>query len=239
MLRRCCLTLLALLVFVSASLLPVRGAPSATVARSPLNLELRDHHGGVNNAVFARDTYVYASFGVEFAILDVANPVTPERRGFVLMPDIVTDVTVVGRYAFVTCYNVGMWVVDIGNPDAPTIVGNVALPGVSSRLDVVGNYAYVVADYTYVSSNYYYGGLSLVDVTNPREPLLISRYDRGSGGLAIVGNFLYLTDLFEGLMVLDISNPRSLKLLGTYDLDEYPYDVAVDNQYAYVTTLSG
>jgi hypothetical protein len=228
MLRRCCLTVLIFLVFVSASPLPVQGTPAATAARPPLKLELRDHRGGEANAVFARGTYAYAGFSIEFAILDVADPGAPTRLGFVLMPGVVVDVVVVGQYAFVTCSSAGLLVVDIADPTSPTIIGNVALPGGASYVEVVGNYAYVTN-----------GDLNIVDISNPREPRLVSRYEHGIGGIDIVDNILYLTDTFAGLLILDISDPQSIKLLSKYDVSPAPRDVAVDDKYAYVTTSSG
>ncbi|OPY48945.1 MAG: LVIVD repeat protein [Methanosaeta sp. PtaU1.Bin060] len=77
-------------------------------------------------------------------------------------------------------------------------------------------------DYVYVAAGPQ--GLIIVDVSNPLEPKVISRFKSGNNacveGLAIRDNLLYLTNGNEedskdnGLLVIDVSNPSTPKLIG-------------------------
>jgi hypothetical protein len=61
----------------------------------------------------------------------------------------------------------------------------------------------------------------------------------GHGGVAVQGNYAYLTDWVRGLDVVDVSNPASPAFRGTWSPTPtgwaYGIDVVVDGSYAYAT----
>ena len=84
-------------------------------------------------------------------------------------------------------------------------------------------------------------GMTVVDVSNPYQPVIINRYyDRDVGDLEaiyIIDNFAYVASLRGVIAVLDISDPLNPWIVGQND--EYGwgryYDIIVEDHYAYTS----
>ncbi len=74
--------------------------------------------------------------------------------------------------------------------------------GSARGIQVTGNYAYV-ADGD--------GGLQVIDVSNPANPVRVGGYDTSGSalGVHVVGNYAYVADYGAGLQVIDVSNPAN------------------------------
>ncbi|MCZ8191606.1 MAG: DUF4347 domain-containing protein, partial [Microcystis sp. LE19-338.1B] len=120
------------------------------------------------------------------------------------------DVKVVGNYAYVADFSLGLQIIDISNPTNPSLIGNYDTSGSAMDVQIVGNYAYV-ADYE--------SGLQIIDISNPSNPTFKGNYS-GFGwgyGLEVVGNYAYVASDYQGLTIIDISNPSNPTLIGNYD----------------------
>jgi len=89
----------------------------------------------------------------------------------------------------------------------------------------------------------YNHGLRIIDVTEPKKPKEIGRYDnrwsksRFSGfvDVSVSGNYAYLAQNTEGLKVLDISEPSKPRLINTYQSPEWITSVSVVGSLACIT----
>jgi hypothetical protein len=215
------LTLLPILFLVACV-----GRPGAFDADLAEPIELVGHIGGVANAVSAQGDYVYAGFGAEMAILDVSNPVSPERVGYLVLQGVVEDLAVVGRYAYVlpgSPYDHvdagGLRVIDVSDPAAPVEVREMGVSG--TTIDVVGRYAYVGDRQA----------LRVIDVSDPASPVAVGTYT-ASGVVTDVkaaDGYAYVTwcasdargaCIHGGLDVVDVAKPRSPKRVVTLELSD-------------------
>lgn len=120
-----------------------------------------------------------------------------------------------------------LYIVDISDPLNPFGINLVQTPNIASDLAVLGGYAYI-ADV---------GSIQVVSVTPPQ-----SAHIAGSifglcnvRGVAVSGNYAYLSDYESGLHIVDISVPGSEHIVKTV-LSPLPCEggVAYSNGYAYL-----
>jgi hypothetical protein len=73
-------------------------------------------------------------------------------------------------------------------------------------------------------------------VTNPAAPTLKGSYNTAgdSLGVAVEGNYAYVTDYDNGLVIVDVTNPAAPTLKGSYNTVGYSFGVEVAGNYAYV-----
>jgi len=183
---------------------------------------------GQAHSVAVAGSYAYiAARSGGLRVVDISDPTTPTEVGFYDTPKSAIDVAVAGSYAYVTDYDYDgscLHVVDISVPSNPTRTGfrcdswqqayNVA---------VAGNYAYVLAF-----------GLRVVDVSRPTNPREVGFYARGTGDVAVAGDYAYVGDYYGGLGVVDVSVPSNPTKLGLYDTLWEGEEIAVSGDYAYV-----
>jgi len=114
---------------------------------------------------------------------------------------------------------------------------------------LVGSYAnssdllrdvHVSGDIVYLAENYPFGGIHLIDVSNPALPALISSYDTPGSPVSIhvSGDTAYVAGN-PTLEIIDVSNPSSPISLGFYPTGSDTNDVYVSGNIAYVTKRSG
>ena len=92
---------------------------------------------------------------------------------------------------------------------------------------VSGKYAYIADDNK---------GLMIVDISDPRNLQLVSRYDTAgsSRGVAVSDGYAYIADGNKGLVIVDISDPENPMEEGHYDTAGDAFGVVVIGSYAYV-----
>ena len=90
-------------------------------------------------------------------------------------------------------------------------------------------------DYAYVSVGKY-GGVRVVDVTNPKTPREVGYYDTtgDDNRTAIAGNYLYVADGKKGMRVIDVSDHTNPKAVGSIILPDSVLGVTAHAQYAYL-----
>jgi len=168
-------------------------------------------------------------------IYDVSNPANPQFAGQLADRTVNPSspftrlvnanwVEVVGNTAYITA---GPWsgvsssltIADVSNPAAPVKLSEIAdvsiVPGspfgllrAAWAVKVVGQTAFVTSAFS--------GGLTAVDVSDPRNPRLLAQWANGTNGLtslgftsgmAVAGNILYVLD--EGIGAINMFDLRS------------------------------
>jgi hypothetical protein len=213
--------------------------PTPTSAMHPAALSLVGHIGGHANAVSvaedAEGGFVYAGLGPELAIVDVADPSQPTRRGYVVLPQIVRDVAIRGQFAYVAAGEAGLQIVDVSNAPAPVVVATLDVPGSADRVAVAGARAYVADGPELV--------IRVVDISNPLAPVEVDSIptERPAHTLLVDANYLYIAGgagdygplEVVGLAGSDNAGERALLFEA-----ERVADVAVAGQYAFAVGSS-
>jgi len=80
------------------------------------------------------------------------------------------------------------------------------------------------------------GGLVVLDVTNPKEPLLLSVLDtRGyTESVTLLDNLAIVADGPQGVQIIDVTNPAKMKTLSEAFPLAYAYDIAISDKIAYI-----
>ena len=80
--------------------------------------------------------------------------------------------------------------------------------------------------------------INCTDSSSP-EPLGSKRFLSDATGIALSGDYAYVTALYAGLRIIDISNPSNPFEVGFIDTEGYATDVDLSNSYAYVADRIG
>lgn len=152
------------------------------------------------------DNRIYLADTLSGLLILEASQITPrlafQFEGFI---GYLYGSTVSGSYAYVAA-DAGVYIVDISNPLSPAFKG--VDPGYSRRIVALGNYLYVAGD-----------GLRVSDISNPVNPILLSRYAVGvCFSVIIVNSTAYLGVYNQGLQILNITKPVLPSLIGNYTL---------------------
>ncbi len=124
------------------------------------------------------------------------------------IPDLgssVSDVAVVGNYAYAASKEFGLVVIDISNPAVPRVVGSQHPAGGANQVAVSGNIAIVTGTPR---------GTDIIDISNKEFPVVLASLPNASRGVCIVGNYAYYND--GKINVIDISNPSNPVKVGQY-----------------------
>jgi hypothetical protein len=187
-------------------------------------------------------------------ILDVSNPTAPREVGSYAMPAVPRDVTVVASAGHVYAYVAvdvpcmlprglkckgSLRILDVSDPTAPVEVAFHATPISAQGVVVSDGYAYVTESHCDIERGCE-SGLEVLDVSDPAAPKRVGVREASTGGVTVVGNYVYNTGLNillgeDRLHILDVSAPNARQEVGTYDLPGPPKadDVAVKDSYAY------
>lgn len=165
-------------------------------------------------------------------VVDVADPAHPQPVA--VLPAFVEcqDLVVNGSIVYVASAG-ELRLIDVSDPYHPAELSHLstAEPGVilsgASSLAVSGTLAYAAN----VMS-----GMAVVDVSDPRTPVIVASYNQGfnvMGDVALSGARAYLTNNFD-FTALDVSNPLSPTLLGSVVTPGDACDVSAAGPMAYV-----
>ena len=112
-----------------------------------------------------------------------------------------------------------------------TEIGQIDTGGSADFVEVVGDIAYVL-DNNEGSP----GGLVLIDVSDPSNPVELSSWTDGGYPfqLDVAGNFVYVADGFEGLEIINVTDPENPSELYQYEGSGEIYDVQIVDDIAYV-----
>ncbi len=201
-------------------------------------------------AVAGRYVYV-AGRDVGLRVIDVFTPTAPSEVGacttdigYATGVDVVGDTAYVSDSAIGDAYSTAMLrVVDISTPSSPTVIGSEeVLLGANADaygVQVIDAYAYV-AGFAPIGAGSY-GGLEVVDVSNPTAPDRVTNYvtpDVSSAyDIAVVGEHAFLSTSYSGkFLVVNVSDlsAKGLYEAGRFEVPEDPTDVVAVDDYLYL-----
>mgnify|MGYP002345682324 CR=1 FL=1 len=211
----------------SSSQLTVTGDPSVIASNLSLPISMRNIHI-VDGYLYAA---LYGSNSVDsFRIIDIADPYNPRIVGGENINDLphapAKRVYVNGNYAYLT-YDTATTtdtfrILDISDKSNPRVIGGANLDtqmyGSSGEpLYVSGNYVYIIGVNIY---NQYKNDLIVIDVSNPYNPIIISRLTdlpMGVWDIKSSGDYVYgcFHDTSTPLAIINVKNKKSPFLVST------------------------
>jgi len=187
----------------------------------------------IGNLAYVADAGDWFTTGEGLLVFDISNPANPVRMGsYNTLP---TGMAVVGNHAYLTDYD-GLQVIDVSSPASPVRMGGYATIGYAQAVAVAGNHAYVAEMPRWTGSNYVGGGLQVINVTDPTNPMRVGGYDSNANtvGVAVIGNHTYLAGGEAGLQVIDVSDPANPVHVGGHNTGGSASGVAVLGDLIYV-----
>jgi hypothetical protein len=180
--------------------------------------------------------YAYVTelyFGLK--VIDISDPYSPTIVGDANVGSYQNSsvkVAVSGNYAYVVNHG-SLEVIDISIPNAPKV--DAILSGSTFLgLAISGNYLYVTNTYFESTNNYY--DLNIIDISNPKEPVVVQRIGISdfSDDIAVSGNYLYLTERVNGIQVINVSDPSNPFVIAYLNTPGYTTGIEVIGGYALV-----
>jgi hypothetical protein len=180
---------------------------------------------GKNFDIAVRGNIVYVTNGQGFHIFDVSNPTTIQELTFFNLPDWANGIILAGNRAYIFTTD-GIHILNIANPAQPNEIGGYQVEGGVTDIALMGYSVYLAK---------FYGGLQLVDTTNPATPLDIGRYTPLHSGEYVdaVGDMVYVTDV-EKLYIFALSHQTTLTQLGVYTSTSGTRRFTVSGNMAYI-----
>jgi hypothetical protein len=182
----------------------------------PGDIDLKD-----NNAYIA-DTYG------SLRIFNISDPKTPVQTGSYDPPTDVAAIALQGNYAYLAAgQQGGLNIVDVSSSTQPSQKSFYRSFYNADVVAIAGNTAFTTSRYQQPSA------LFMIDVSNPRLPVVIGAIDTDPSpeGVAISGEYAFLGG--GGLNVVNISNPFEPIETGFVDFDFYYPTVALQEDYAF------
>ncbi len=197
--------------------------------------------GGVTRGIYVSGNYAYVSdYDDGLEILNISDPTNPTEVGQFDDGGESRGIYVSGNYAYLANARVGLEIINISAPTNPTLVGQFDEDdgGTAWNIYISGNYAYV----TYISITYAnpangFGGLKIIDISDPTCPTKIGQFDDGGGkawNIYISGNYAYVADHNDGLKIISIADPTNPTEIGQFDDGGKTHDIYVSGNYAYL-----
>ncbi|NWF90079.1 MAG: T9SS type A sorting domain-containing protein [Ignavibacteriaceae bacterium] len=159
--------------------------------------------GTTCEGVATSGTYAYvAAGGAGLKIYNIAAPSAPVLVASLDTLEYCESVVISGQYAYIAAGS-RSHILDISNPSAPVYVGRITgFGGYHQYLNVRSGYAYVCN---------YDAGLSVVNVTNPANPVDVVEVPSGYRTARIIfdGNYAYVAVGDSGMYIYNVVNPAS------------------------------
>jgi hypothetical protein len=160
-----------------------------------------------------------------FQVYDISSPNMPQLVGSV---NVGTNgyMDISGQYAYVGSSNI-LNIFDISDPLHPKFTGSYSTSSISTVF-VHDHYAYLSLDV---------GGMAIIDVADPKNPVPIGNYVDGTGinSVSVSGRYAYLTNSSGNVYVVDVSVPTSTRRVGsTGFLPSGPFNATLAFPYLYV-----
>jgi hypothetical protein len=188
---------------------------------------------GIVHAIALQGSLAFVAAGRGgLQVIDVSNPLAPVPLGSVPPPQPYGEalsVAVAGSYAYLAVGDAGMQVFDVSNPAAPAAVGAFTYPALGPRADAVA----VSGSVVYLGDRNFGGGLRVLDVSSPSQPVEVTLLTSYAKSLAVSGNYLLAAGWSGGLEIYDITDPGSPAVAGVHDPGGFIDRVTVANGLAY------
>jgi hypothetical protein len=178
----------------------------------------------------AAGNYAYiATGGGGLSIVDVSDPGSPTIVPNTWLGTDVTDVAIVGDYAFTVCPSA--WSIE-------TIYASGAQIGQQAGgCPFVNNGQGIAGEGTHLYVTAHGGGFYVFDISDPLHPVpvgqgTITAWD--SHSLVVSGGYAYVAGYTDGLVIVHISDPAAPRQVAAVPARKAVWEVAVEGRYAYL-----
>ena len=194
---------------------------------------------GTPNRLVVSGRYVYvAGEGTDVVSIDISNPTSPVVMGTVTGTTLHKAIAISGKFVYTVSWSGNYFeVFDFSDPTNPVLVKQKSIGSMPlSGLAIDGRYAYVVNT---IASN----SLFVLDLSNPRDPVIIGQVSTSIVASDVVAQNGYAYISSSGgktLTVVDVRNPVSpikVKTIST-GLTSWPQYLSIQGRYIYAA-LSG
>jgi len=175
----------------------------------------------------------YVTTGAEgMAIIDISDPANMVKTASVKASDVkALDVDADGLFAYLAAGTNGCRVYYVGDRHAAVVVNLYIydfrfIPEAVRGVKVIGNYLYMAHSY---------GGLEVLDVTDPRNPTNVTSAAGYASGLRVAGKYGF-ADLGQDVSIFNLEFPSRLIKVGSCPVAGKAY--AVLGNHAFVATGS-
>jgi len=176
------------------------------------------------------------------AVVDVLDPTAPVLVGMIDTPGWAEDAKLVGDTLYVADFEGGLAAFDVGSGFPALQLGTVGFAdfgfGAAIDVEVVDSLAYVATAVSDPSGPGRRGGLRVVDVSNPADPVSVGSFDTDPDlgpaqdvevTLLQDGRRLaFLSSWMEGLIILDVTDPSVPMRLEVRDSDSGDLSSAIE-----------
>ena len=174
-------------------------------------------------AVAVDDDRVYAvTYAGLLHVIDVSTPSAPVEFGSLALFGGMHSVDGDGDLVCVGTSGSEIYVIDVSDPSEPTLVGTRTTVGYYVDVKVVGQYAYLID-----------GGLYIVDLSNPANPVDLGFLGSFGGNLDVVDGLAYVAS--SDFRIIDVTDPMSPTQIGGLG-SVGGIDVAVHGNLAFLST---
>ena len=177
---------------------------------------------GLVRRVVMQDSWLFVgTTGIE--VYNVSQPTNPVKVSWTNATN--NDLAVLGNYLYTTS-NDSFKVFNISDKTSPSLVGAVRDSG--STVAVANGKAYLLWN------TYGWGGMYILDVSNPQSPHRVGIWNGTLGSVAARGNLCYASDAGR-FHILDMTNPASPQELSSVGVGGSVY---VNGNFAYLSTFA-
>jgi len=202
--------------------------------------------GSYNEGIYPTKSYTFlAQESMGFGIYDTNTVTTPKTLTRVMVVGGADSVVLRGGYLYIGAHNDGIWTVDVKTPSKPKEISFISNLGRNGDIDLVGSNLYVAGSWSSLSvinvadpvnpqmslyhfgtsatavladGNYVYTDQGIVDMTNIKAPVYVSKSEdfAGSGQAKYGTNYLVVASS-DGLHIIDVSNKKSPVTVTTFE----------------------
>jgi hypothetical protein len=194
---------------------------------NPIDIEHTYLERGSVSDVFLVDDLAYIiEYGL--TVLNINDPSNPLKLGHYPGDDYMSDIKVVGDYAYLSHGHFGLDILDITDPANMTKVGTYVDDGIANNAEIIGNLVFL-ADWD--------RGLKIIDILDRKNPTKIGESENDTdyaGDLAISGNLAYVGGWEDGLYLYNVSDPTKPVLMANYNDGGKATGVYVHNNLVFV-----
>lgn len=163
-------------------------------------------------------------------IVDLSNPQQPLIVQSLATAHGIWDICVDDTLAYLAAAS--LTIVNCVNPLAPRVIAEHTPPtGYVGHCAVSGGHAFLSLGY---------GGMEIVDITDPAVPVHITAYHATANteAIALRGGYAYLAAGDFGMVIVNVANPASPFNVGACETGSQAVDVVVHGSYAYLANDS-
>ena len=200
-----------------------------TNSATPVEVSFCDTLGTARDVAVSGNYAYVAGLMDGLGVVDITNPAAPNLIGSCETVGTDQGIVVQNNYAYVTVDTNSLRVIDVSDPSTPTEVWAGSTWG-GFDVAISGIYAYVAY------SNGWWSWVVVYDISNPAAPEGVYSINTPgyAQGVAVAGNYLYVTARTSGLITYDITDLSAPVRISEY-YPPYARRVHVTGNYAYIT----